>query len=58
MANRIIDQLRQVRQTQCGQECDFWRLDRVPILLELIGIGSSSKSIDTWDIAPREGLEL
>ena len=58
MPDQIIDQLRQVRQIQCGQERDFWSLDRVPILLELIGTGSSSKSIDTWDISPREGLEL
>ena len=58
MPDQIIDQLRQVRKIQCGQEWDFWRLDRVPVLLEVIGIGSSSISIDTWDIAPREGLEL
>ena len=58
MPDRIIDQLGQVRQIQSGQEWNFWRLDRVPILLELIGTRSPSKSIDTWDIAPREGLEL
>ena len=58
MPDRIIDQLRQVRQIQCGQERDFWRLDHVLVLLEVIGTGSSSISIDTWDIAPREGLEL
>ena len=58
MPNRIIDQLRQVRKIQCGQEWDFRRLDRVLVLLELIGTGSSSISIDTWDIAPRKGLEL
>ena len=42
-----IDQLGQVRQIQSGQERNFWRLDHVPILLELIGTGSPSKSIDT-----------
>ena len=58
MPDQIIDQIRQVRQIQCGQERDFLRLDRAPIVLELIGTGSSSKSIDTWDTSPREGLEL
>ena len=58
MPDQIIDQLRQVRKIQCGQERDFRKLDRVLVLLELIGTGSSSISVDTWDIAPREGLEL
>ena len=58
MPDWIVDQLRQVRQIQSGQERDFWRLDRVPILLELTGTGSPSKNIDTWDIAPKEGLVL
>ena len=58
MPDRIIDQLRQVKNIQSGQEQDFWRLDCVPILLELIRTGSPSKRIDTWDVTPREGLEL
>ena len=58
MPDRIIDQLGQVRQIQCGQERDFQRLDRVLVLLEVIGTRSSSISTDTWDMAPKEGLEL
>ena len=58
MPDPIIDQLREVRKIQSGQERDFWRLDHVPGLLELIGTRSSYKTIDTWDISPREGLEL